>query len=160
MTTDRTVITKRPPPRSQWPKWMLVAEKEIGVREKPGDEDSPRVMEYQRATRLDEQALGDETAWCAAFISWCLEQSGAKNPRFAMAKNYLLYANAVKPEDAQFGDILVFRRGKNSNHAHVCFLVMDLGNEYEVLGGNQLNSVRYSHEHKGDLLGIRRPVAP
>lgn len=158
--TDRTVITKRPPPRSAWPPWMLVAEKEIGVREKPGDVDNVRIIEYQRATRLDEQALGDETAWCAAFVSWCLEQSGAKNPRFAMAKNYLLYADPVKPEDAQFGDILIFRRGKDSRHAHVCFYVLDTGDGYEVLGGNTRNSVRYAHESKADLLGIRRPVLP
>jgi hypothetical protein len=66
----------------------------------------------------------------------------------------------VKPEDAQFGDILVFRRGRDSAHAHVCFYVLDLGADYEVLGGNQRNSVCYSHEHKADLLGIRRPVMP
>lgn len=160
MTTERTIITRRPPPRADWPSWMRVAEHEIGVRELPGDADNARIIEYQRATRLDEQALGDETAWCAAFVSWCLEQSGQKNPRYAMAKNYLRYGDIIQPADAQFGDILVFRRGKNESHAHVCFYVLDLGSDYEVLGGNQANSVRYSHESKADLLGVRRPVLP
>lgn len=160
MTTEHTVITKRPPPKAQWPKWMLVAEQEIGVREKPGDDDSPRVIEYLKSTRLDEQALSDEKAWCAAFVCFCLEQAGVKNPRYAMARNFLKYGEYINPEDAQFGDLLIFRRGKDSGHAHVCFLVMDLGAEYEVLGGNSLNSVRYGNEHKADLLGIRRPVAP
>lgn len=148
------------PKQSTWPAWMKTAAGEIGQREKPGDDDNPRIIEYQRATRLDEQALGDETAWCAAFACWCLEHSGYKNPRYAMAKNFLKYGNAVLPEAAQFGDILVFRRGKDSAHAHVCFLVRDLGGDYEVLGGNQRNSVRFSHESKADLLGIRRPVRP
>jgi flagellar protein FlgJ len=139
---------------------MKVAAREIGVREKPGEEDNARIIEYQRATRLDEQALGDDTAWCAAFCSWCLQESGCVNPRYAMARNFLKYGEPVKPEDAQFGDILVFRRGRDSRHAHVCFLVLDLGSDYEVLGGNQASSVRFSHEAKADLLGIRRPVQP
>jgi uncharacterized protein (TIGR02594 family) len=161
MTTEHTIITKRIPSRADWPSWMRVAENEVGTRETPsGLTDNPRIVEYQRATRLDEQALCDETAWCAAFVSFCLEQSGQKNPRFAMARNYLKYGDIVKPADAQFGDILVFRRGKDSNHAHVCFYVLDLGGDYEVLGGNQRNSVCFSHESKVDLLGIRRPVLP
>jgi uncharacterized protein (TIGR02594 family) len=142
------------PPRSTWPKWMVTAEKEIGVREKFGKENNPRIIEYLRATRLDEQKLADETAWCAAFVSWCLEQSGYSNPRYALARNYLKYGDPVELGAARFGDILVFDHGK---HAHVCFYVVDIGTDIEVLGGNQLNSVRYSHESKQNLLGVRRP---
>lgn len=163
MTTERTIITKRPPPRSEWPAWMTIAEQEVGVREQPGGADCARVIEYMRATRLEDKphALHDSTAWCASFVCWCLEQAGYENPRYAMARNFLSYGEIVKPADAQFGDILVFRRGKDSAHAHVCFLVLDIeGVYYEVLGGNQKNSVCYSHECKGDLLGIRRPVQP
>lgn len=163
MTTERTIVTKRIPNRVDWPSWMRVAEKEVGTRETPGGlTDNPRIIEYMRATRLEdnEKLLHDETAWCASFASWCLEQSGQKNPRYAMAKNFLNYGEIIKPADAQFGDILVFRRGKDSAHAHVCFYVLDLGGDYEVLGGNQRNSVCFSHERKEDLLGVRRPVLP
>lgn len=141
------------PAKSLWPKWMLVAEKEVGTRETPsGLSDNPRILQYQRATRLDEQALGDETAWCAAFCSWVLENSGCVNPRYALARFYLKYGTAV--DVPQFGDIMVFDHGK---HAHVCFFVLDIGADYEVLGGNQRNSVCYGHESKAHLLGIRRP---
>jgi uncharacterized protein (TIGR02594 family) len=162
MTTERTVIAKGPPPLEQWPEWMRIAnaEYELGVREVAGDDDNPRIVEYLRCTRLDEQALVDETAWCAAFACWCLEHSGHRNPRYAMAKNFLKYGEFINPEDARFGDILIFRRDKTSSHAHVCFLVLDVGNEYEVLGGNQRNRVCFSTEHKGNLLGVRRPVKP
>lgn len=156
----KTAIYAAPPAHSQWPKWMLIAEKEIGQREKPGKEHNPRILEYLRATRLDEQALADETAWCAAFVSWCLEQSGYKNPHYALARNYLKYGDAVDPQHASFGDILVFSRGSNERQGHVCFHVLDIGADIEVLGGNQRNSVRYSHESKADLLGVRRPVLP
>lgn len=149
-------VNASPPPRSTWPKWMLIAEKEVGTREtSSGLSDNPRIVEYQRSTRLNEQALGDETAWCAAFVSWCLEHSGCVNPRYALARNYLKYGTEViVPE---FGDILVFSRGQNAKQGHVCFYVLDLGGDCEVLGGNQRNSVCFGHEAKQDLLGIRRP---
>lgn len=156
MTTERTIITRRPPAKSQWPAWMLTAEKEIGTRETPsGLSDNPRIVEYQRATRIDEQALGDATAWCAAFVSWCLQESGCVNPRYALARNYLKYGTAVA--EPQFGDILVFSRGTNEKQGHVCFYVLDLGADFEVLGGNQRNSVCFGHESKAHLLGVRRP---
>lgn len=148
-------INSQLPPRVSWPLWMQVAAKEVGQRETHGPTDNPRIIEYQRATRLDEQALCDETAWCAAFVSWCLERAGYKNPRYALARNYLKYGEPV--EEPQFGDILVFRRGSNERHGHVCFYTRDIGADFEVLGGNQRNSVCYGHEAKRDCLGIRRP---
>lgn len=145
------------PPKADWPKWMTVAAAELGTRETIGRKtDNPRIIEYQRATRLDEQALGDETAWCAAFVSWCLEQAGYVNPRYALARNYLKYGALVKTPE--FGDILVFSRGSNPRQGHVCFYVRDLGADYEVLGGNQKNSVCFGHENIADLLGILRPT--
>jgi uncharacterized protein (TIGR02594 family) len=143
------------PDKTEWPRWMLIAEAEIGTREIPGKTDNPRILEYQRATRLDEQALGDDTAWCAAFVSWCLQRGGMKNPRYALARNYLKYGK--KATAPQFGDILVFHRGDNAWQGHVCFYVRDTGVAYEVLGGNQHNSVCYTHESKQDLIDIRRP---
>lgn len=148
-------VTNKPPPKSTWPKWMLIAAQEIGVRETPDGSNTPRILEYQRATRLDEQALGDDTAWCAAFVSWCLQEAGFKNPRFALAKNFLKYGEAVTVPE--FGDLMIFDHGA---YKHVAFFVLDIGSDYEVLGGNQHNSVRYGHEHKESLLGIRRPVRP
>jgi uncharacterized protein (TIGR02594 family) len=149
-------VVNHVPPKSEWPRWMLTAEKEIGTRETPsGLSDNPRILQYQRATRLDEQALGDETAWCAAFVSFCLQESGCVNPRYALARNYLKYGTAVIVP--QFGDIMVFSRGENEKRGHVCFFVLDLGADFEVLGGNQRQSVCYGHESKATLLGIRRP---
>lgn len=137
---------------------MLAAEREIGTRETPsGLTDNPRILEYQRATRLDEQALADETQWCAAFVCWCLEHGGARNPRYAMARNFRKYGDDAMLVPT-FGDVLVFRRGDDDRHAHACFLVQDLGGDFEVLGGNQRNSVCFTHESKQDLLACRRPI--
>lgn len=157
MTTEHTT---RLPPRSKWPLWMQAAALELGVREKPGKESNPRIEEYFACTRADERALNDDNAWCAAFACFCLQQSGYKNPRYAMARNFVKYGDEVPPAEVQFGDILVFKRGSDARLAHVCFYVRDIGADFEVLGGNSLNSVRYGHESKADLLdhGVRRPV--
>lgn len=144
------------PAKSTWPKHMLIAEKEVGTRETPGGlTDNPRIIEYQKATRIDEQALGDETAWCASWVSWVLQNSGMKNPRYALARNFLKYGTPV--EVPEFGDILVFSRGTGLQ-GHVAFFVLDLGADFEILSGNTRNSVCYSHYPKDHLLGIRRPV--
>jgi uncharacterized protein (TIGR02594 family) len=135
---------------------MLVAKNEIGVREIPGEDQCGRIVEYLAATRLDEQALNEGTAWCAAFVSWVLENSGMKNPKFARARNYLKYGKPVVTP--QFGDVVVFSRGANQNLGHVGFYVADVGADIELLSGNSGNSVRYSHESKADILGFRRPI--
>lgn len=49
---------------------------EIGVREKTGKNDGPRVAEYLRYTRL-----GEGYAWCASFVSWVFGEAGFDRPR-------------------------------------------------------------------------------
>jgi len=49
---------------------------EIGVREKTGKNDGPRVAEYLRYTQL-----GEGYAWCAAFVSWVFGRAGYDQPR-------------------------------------------------------------------------------
>lgn len=146
------------PPRNAWPPWMLVAEREIGVHELPGDASEKRIEEYLRATRLDEQAINDSTSWCSAFVSWCLRESGMKNPRYALARNYTKYGDSVVVPS--YGDIVVLSRGSNSIHGHVGFFTRDLGDTYELLSGNSNNRVRVSPYPKSAVLGIRRPREP
>ncbi len=49
---------------------------EIGVREKTGKNDGPRVAEYLRYTQL-----GEGYAWCASFVSWVFGKAGYDQPR-------------------------------------------------------------------------------
>lgn len=48
-----------------------VAESQVGVREKGGNNLGPEVVEYQQATWLTPGAW----AWCAAFVCWCVYQA-------------------------------------------------------------------------------------
>lgn len=48
----------------------LIAEAEVGVREKGGNNRGPRIVQYQAATWLAPGAW----PWCAAFIDWCIRE--------------------------------------------------------------------------------------
>lgn len=49
---------------------------ELGVRERTGINDGPRVEAYLRTVGLKKG-----NPWCAAFVCWVFDQAGVKNPR-------------------------------------------------------------------------------
>ena len=49
---------------------------ELGIKEKTGKNDGPRVEEYLRHASLER---GDP--WCAAFVCWVFDKAGVDNPR-------------------------------------------------------------------------------
>jgi uncharacterized protein (TIGR02594 family) len=58
---------------------------------------------------------GDETPWCAAFVSFCLYATGRPTRYSALARSYVGYGGGATP-DPRPGDLAVFKRGKNSGH--------------------------------------------
>lgn len=55
--------------------WLEIAKQEMGVTEKPNPEDNPKIVEYLSTVGFGPNE-NDETAWCAAFVCWCLVNSG------------------------------------------------------------------------------------
>ena len=55
--------------------WMEYALQEYGTREIAGRRSNPRVEEYLRSVG---NHGSDETAWCSAFVNWCMEQAGIR----------------------------------------------------------------------------------
>jgi uncharacterized protein (TIGR02594 family) len=126
---------------------LVIASKEIGVKEYKGGE-NPRIIEYHSVTSL--KATEDEVAWCAAFVSWCLEKAGYQSTRSASARSYLSYGNPVdKPFE---GCIVVFERGEPWQ-GHVGFFVKEEGSYVHCLGGNQGNAVSIAKYPKSRVLG-------
>lgn len=63
-----------PPSRSDIPLGQLIANialKEVGVRERGGNNRGDDIFKYQRATWLTPGAW----SWCAAFTGWCIQQA-------------------------------------------------------------------------------------
>lgn len=152
------------PPRQETPgllgepRWMPLARGEICTREVAlGSGSNPRIVEYHQATSL--RAKDDRTPWCAAFVSWVLEQAGIRSPRSAWAKSYLDWGMAL--DHPRTGAITVFQRGSgppsSKGSGHVGFFVEDRDTNIGLLGGNQGNHVNIKSYGKSRLLAYRWP---
>jgi uncharacterized protein (TIGR02594 family) len=111
---------------------------------------NPVIVEFFRATSL--KPSGDTTAWCAAYMNYCLMTaaigktlpSGA-SPRTRSAsalsfKNWGSTTTNPKP-----GDIVVFKNVKSPGNGHVGFFLADQGDKVLVLGGNQFEGSPVRH---------------
>lgn len=135
------------------PLWYQIAQKEIGVAEIAGDKHNPRILQYHQATHL--KATADEISWCAAFVNWCLKESGNLGTMRADARSFLEWG--APTNNPQIGDIVVFWRVKKSGwQGHVAFYVEENADAIKVLGGNQGDKVCYKWMSKSQLLGFRK----
>lgn len=134
--------------------WMSIAQAERGIREVLGNGDNPRIVQYLRSTTLGAPFNSqDETAWCSAFVNWCIEQAGYAGTDSAWARSWLNWGRTITTPVP--GCIAVFKR---EGGGHVAFFVSKTDTKIKVLGGNQSNSV-CELDYKADrLLGYRIPA--
>ena len=137
--------------------WFEIAMQELerGVSEVPGSGANPRIVEYLRSTSLGgAMASSDETAWCSAFVNFCVEKAGFAGTDSAMARSWLNWGRGTN--NPVTGCIVVFERGAPPS-GHVAFYVSESGGMIKVLGGNQGNKVSIQEYDRGRLLGFRVP---
>ncbi|MDH1145171.1 CHAP domain-containing protein [Pseudomonas mosselii] len=111
---------------------------------------NPVIVEFFKATSL--QPSGDTTAWCAAFMNYCLMMSstgktmpaGASPPtKSAAALSFRNWGTETKAPTP--GDIVVFKNVNSPGHGHVGFFLADQGDKVLVLGGNQFEGTPKRH---------------
>lgn len=145
--------------------WMAIADKEYGVVEIPGAKHNPRVLEYLSTVNniSTHWKSRDETAWCSAFVNWCVEKAGYVGTKSAVSTDWLAWGRKVyKPVK---GCIAVFSREGGGGHVGFYFdETPALSETYiRVLGGNQehmeteIGGVNLKHYKKSRLLGYRLP---
>ena len=137
------------------PKWMQLARGELGVKEKPGRGNNPRIVGYGEKAGID-WYRSDSTAWCAVFANAMLERAGYAGTRSAMARSFLTWGKKLKRPKP--GCLVVFKRGNSSWQGHVAFFVRRVGGHIEVLGGNQRDAVNIKRYPASKLLGYRWPI--
>jgi uncharacterized protein (TIGR02594 family) len=129
---------------------------------------NPLIVQFFDATTLRKPA-GDTTAWCAAFVNWCIargrkgrddeqklaEDKLAKHTQSAASSSFREWGNKTdKPEP---GDIVVFRHRTENWRGHVGFVISKTSSGIQVLGGNQmplrarLPSGTYDRPNKGEV---------
>lgn len=99
------------------------------------------------------------TAWCAAFVNWCLGQVDAPRIGYATADSWLRYG--IPLAHPEYGCVTVVKPSSStgSTTGHVAFLFEVKGDRVVLLGGNQSNRVKKSDFKKGSVLGYRWPSA-
>jgi len=107
------------------------------------------------------------TEWCAAFINAVLEESNMPTSSTVsdhplLAKSFMEWGTEVKY--GQVGDIAVFDRCCEQWKGHVGIIVgVNIVNNriyYDILGGNQDNTVSIKTYAKSSTIAIRRYTSP
>lgn len=130
-----------------------IAMTQYGVRGVLGVGDNPEVLKYFKETGF-EWVKDDDTAWCAAFLNWCLMKAGKPHTGSLMARSFLNYGSETKTP--KMGDIVVIWRGApNSVFGHAGFFIAETDIGIFILGGNQDNAVYIIEYPKTKLLGYR-----
>jgi uncharacterized protein (TIGR02594 family) len=152
------------PVQGEKPRWVTIAEGELGVTGIVGNASNPRVDEFLRTTTFPDEAIaqmGDEIPWCSAFVNWCMEQAGLQGTDSAAARSWLFWNQGKPLTEPVFGCVVIFLRlingVDNGKAGHVGFWMKTEGDKVHVLGGNQKNKVSvdtYPLEH---VLGYRFP---
>jgi uncharacterized protein (TIGR02594 family) len=109
---------------------------------------NPLIVLFFLATA--QRPAGDTTAWCSAFVNWCLSRCHIKGTNNAGSQSFVdqnwgseIWNKSQKtlPTDAHEGDIAVFRHRSDPVHGHVAFfqgISHSRPRSIDVIGGNQI----------------------
>jgi uncharacterized protein (TIGR02594 family) len=138
------------------PNWITIAQAEIGIKEKKGQENHARIVEYHATTG---NAKDDETAWCSSFVNWVMKQAGHSGTNSAKATSWATWGKKIsKPA---YGAIAVIDwDGPGPGwKGHVGFVVGKSGTSIQLLGGNQSDQVKVSPFGTGSVIAYVVPVS-
>jgi uncharacterized protein (TIGR02594 family) len=127
---------------------------QYGVKEIPGDRHNKDILKYFSYIGHD-WVKDDETAWCSCFMNFVAKMCDKPMSNKLNARSWLLVGE--EPTVPQQGDVVIFwRESPDSWKGHVGIYINEIGDDINVLGGNQNNSVCIKPYPKERLLGYRR----
>ncbi|WP_426960043.1 CHAP domain-containing protein [Muricoccus radiodurans] len=150
--------------RAQAP-WMAEAYSQKGTQEDHRKGMSTeRILEYFDScwyTRFHAppgvDLTSDDTAWCSAFVNWCLLRVGIRGTGSTWSLSWLKWDGGVHLGTdiarAPLGSLVVLDGGsRGPSKGHVAFLWSMEGGKPQYLGGNQGNGTL--HNRKSDQVSI------
>lgn len=139
------------------PKWLKLAQAELGTKEIPGTADSPAVLHYAQEAGVGSVVSHDSVPWCAAFVGAMLARAGMHGTGKANAKSYLDWGE--KLNGPVLGCVVVLNRPPNDWEGHVAFYVgrASVG-AIRLLGGNQADMVCEADFDLGRVAEYRWPL--
>lgn len=116
---------------------------------------NPVVVLFFAAT--DTKPMGDQTAWCAAFMNWCLRRCDIAGTNSASSQSFVGWGDTVwtppgnLPGKASRGDVAIFRHKSDPAHGHVAFfeeISKDQPKSIVVVGGNHISGKTHLIQEK------------
>jgi uncharacterized protein (TIGR02594 family) len=136
------------------PRMVVEGRKLLGTLEKPGLANNPTIMGWAKELGLGKVYTADSVPWCGLFMALVAHRAGKDRPANPLwALNWSTWGEpAGQP---CLGDVLVFVR---DGGGHVTMYVgEDHNGYYQVLGGNQSDSVCVTKIRKARLHAARIP---
>jgi uncharacterized protein (TIGR02594 family) len=135
--------------------WMRFALEEYGVQEIAGQHDNRRIIEF--LATCSPGSTHDETAWCSAFVNWCMLQAGIQGTGRGTARSWLTWGDQCLATP-HYGAVTILWRGQPRGwQGHVGFYVGSNQGRITLLGGNQGDAVSLVDYRANRLLGYRWP---
>jgi uncharacterized protein (TIGR02594 family) len=135
------------PTGQEFPIWMTIAKKYIGVKEIPGPRADPIIKRMLESTNIGKPYnQSDETPWCSAAVNLIMSEARDIDPRIprptysAAAVSWATWGTEL--EYGQYGCIVVMRR-PGGHHVGLYYDEDDDG--VRVLGGNQGDAENIRH---------------
>jgi uncharacterized protein (TIGR02594 family) len=136
--------------------WFEEAKHLVGTKEVLGSKSNPVICDW--AEDLDIKYPGDDVPWCGLFVAHCV---GATLPQEALPANPLgarqweRFGESTSP---RVSAVMVFWRiSRQSGKGHVGFYVGEDNDAYQILGGNQSDSVCLTWLSKSRFVSARWP---
>ena len=136
--------------------WFEEAKHLVGVKEVPGSQDNPIIMDW--AADLHIIYEGDDVPWCGLFAAHCVGStlSDERLPGNPLgARQWEKFGDPTAP---RLGAIMVFwREPKDQGVGHVGFYNGEDATAHQILGGNQADQVSLAWLPKNRFLQARWP---
>lgn len=146
-------------PTQEFPVWMGIVKKYLGVKEIPGPQADPTIKRMLESTNIGAPYdQSDETPWCSAAVNLIMEEAREIDPRIprptysAAAVSWATWG--IELEYGQYGCIVVMRRP--GGH-HVGFYYDEDDEGVRVLGGNQGDMECTKHFPWSPIIAFRWP---
>ncbi|MDX1541093.1 MAG: TIGR02594 family protein [Geminicoccaceae bacterium] len=138
--------------------WLAEAHRLIGTRERPGAGSNEAILGWAEDLELADYD-DDDIPWCGLFVAHCV---GSQLPREVLpttplgARTWARFGDRVSPS---VGAVMVFWRGSRDGwKGHVGFYWAEDDGAYQILGGNQSNTVSITRIARDRLLDARWPT--
>lgn len=136
--------------------WMITARADLGVKEIPGPQNNPRILELYKLAGFP-GVKSEDVSWCAAFVGAHLAINHLKPSGSLLARSYERGWGLKMPEPV-YGAVATFWRGSpSSGFGHTGFVVGANVDEIFLLNGNYQDGVCYAAMPRARCTGVWWP---